>query len=42
MLGQDEAVVFLQHGSRFIKAHECYAKPVKSTLHRTPENEKRN
>ena len=42
MLGQDGAVVFLRHGSRFIKARACRVQPVKSTFLIIPENEKCN
>ena len=42
MLGQDRAAVFLQHGSRFIKAHACRVQPVKSILPIISENEKCN
>ena len=35
VLHQDESVVFLQHGSRLIKAHACHVQPVKSTLPNT-------
>ena len=39
LLGEDEAVTFLQHWSRLVKAHACRAQPVKSTLPLIPENE---
>ena len=42
VLGQDGAVVFLQHGSRLIKAHARCVQPVKSTFPIIPGNEKGN
>ena len=42
VVGQDELLVFLRHGSQIIKAHACRVQPVKSTSPIIPENEKRD